>query len=159
MVQTRPWLRFGLFIFLLGLLFAPFSLVCQARTGEVEGRYESIERHHGEEALGRMKAALDTYQSVAIAGGVVLVLIASLLTRKSPLVSAFFPSVGFTLYVFFVLSPLQRALPPETMLDNKPTVFLFVLCTGMQVLLLGYVWKGWGYRVDWDGVRITRHYT
>ncbi|WP_103019432.1 hypothetical protein [Salinibacter altiplanensis] len=156
-VKKQPETRFGLFILLLSLTFAPFYQSYQVRSQQVRGWYEDVEERLGEEEFGQSKAALQTYQWTSLVGGVVLFLIALSATKVHPILSACLPGVGFVFYFLALLRGLQEDLPRGVTLDNVPAIWLFVWCAGVQIFLLGYVWKGWGYKVNWDEARITRH--
>lgn len=156
-VENQPEVRFGLFILLLSLTFAPFYQSYQVCSQEVRGWYENVEERLGKEGLGQAKSALQTYQWTTLIGVVVLLPIALSATKIHPILSACLPGVSFMFYWLVSLQGLQENLPQDVTLDNVPAVWLFVWCAGAQIFLLGYVWKGWGYKVNWDEARITRH--
>ena len=151
LVGNYPWTRFGVLILLLSLTFAPFYQSYQLRDHGIRGWQEDVEERLGEEGLARLNSALHTYQWTTLVGGAVLFLIALSATKVHPILSAYLPGVSFVLYFMVSLGQLQEDLPQDVTIDNVPTIWLFVLCGGIQTLLLGYVWNGWDY--NFDGAR------
>jgi len=151
LLENQPEVRFGFLIVLLSLTLVPFYHSYQFRSQEVRGWYEGVEERLGEKELRQSKTALQTYQWTTLIGGVVLLLTALSATKVHPILSAYLPGVGFVFYFLVSLQGLQEDLPQDVTLDNVPTVWLFVWCTGVQIFLLGYVWKAW--RHDQIGAR------
>lgn len=155
LLESQPEVRIGLLIVLLSLTFVPFSQSYQFRGQEVEGWYEDVEERLGGKGLSQAQTALQTYQWTTSVGGVGLFLLALSAIKVHPILSAFLPGASFVLYYFASLQGLQENLPQDVTLDNVPTVWLFVWCMGVQILLLGYVWNAWNH--DRIGAKNAQH--
>jgi hypothetical protein len=147
LVENQTWMRLGVFVFLLSLTFVPFYQSYQVRSQEVRGWRDGVKERLGEEGLTRLNSALSGYQWTTLVGGAVLFLLALGATKVHPTLSAYLPGVSFVLYFLVSLGQLQENLPQDVALDNVPTIWLFVLCGGVQTLLIGYVWKGWNHEL------------
>lgn len=135
-------LRLGTYYVLLAVSLLPFYLHREVVTTGTRGWYDTIEEHHGAEAVDALRAWLQQYRTVTLVGIAVLWGVGALLAWRVPLLSACLPAVGFVWYFSGPLISSASTNVPDFRLDNKPNLWLFILCGASTVLLLSYAWTG-----------------